>query len=193
LQAPAYDLTGSAVDRGTSALRDDERFHMTVATFTLLHQWFAALKAEGAYDNTRVVLVSDHGRGTTDYPGNIVLPNGVRLQSYNPLLMVKDFGDTTKTRATSDSPATSDVTVDTTFMTNADAALLAAAGTTSGVNPFTQKALVPDKDRGIAIATVGALSTYRHGTHGYTIGDDQWLRVREDIFDTANWNGGAHD
>ncbi|GHV77104.1 membrane protein [Spirochaetia bacterium] len=177
LQPPDYTPTQTITNHGTSILKDDSRYHMTMASFILLHKWFVFLKEHGVYDNTRIILVSDHGRGNTDYPGNITLPGGVKLQSYNALLMVKDF----------DAKDGDALTVDTSFMTNADAALFAALGIAEK-NPFTGKALEPDKENGVTITTIGELSTYRHSKYGYNIDADQWLGVHDNIFNHENWN-----
>jgi hypothetical protein len=32
------------------------------------------------------------------------------------------------------------------------------------------------------------LSTYRHTKYSYTIRNYQWLHVRDNIFDSANWS-----
>ncbi|GHT78942.1 membrane protein [Spirochaetia bacterium] len=176
LQPPDYTPAQTISNHGKSILKDDSRYHMTIASFILLHKWFAFLKEHGVYDNTRIILVSDHGRGNTDYPGNIPLPDGGKLQSYNALLMVKDFD-------VKDGDA---LTVDTSFMTNADAALFAVQGIDSA-NPFTGKVLEPDKKNGVTITTIGALSTYRHSKYGYNIDADQWLHVHDTIFDPNNW------
>ncbi|GHV79753.1 membrane protein [Spirochaetia bacterium] len=176
LQPPDYTPTQTITDHGTSILKDDSRYHMTMASFIMLHKWFAFLKEGGVYDNIRIILASDHGRGNTNYPGNITLPNGGKLQSYNALLMVKDF----------DAKDGDALSVDDSFMTNADAALFAARGI-AAENPFTGKTLEPVKENGVTITTIGALSTYRHSKYGYTISNDQWLHVHDTIFDPANW------
>ena len=178
LQAPDYTPVQNVTDRGKSPLADDARFHVMTASFLLLGRWFDYLKAQGVYDNTRIILVSDHGRGSANFPGNIDLPNGDTLQSYNALLMVKDFNGT-------DSFISSDA-----FMTNADVPLIALEGVINNpVNPFTKETLQTDKDNGVAIATVGALSTYRHTKYIYNLKDYQWLHVKDNIFDPANWSG----
>ncbi|GMO53357.1 MAG: YidC/Oxa1 family membrane protein insertase [Treponemataceae bacterium] len=177
LQTPDYTPSASVINKGNSQLSDDGRFHVTMASFLLLNKWFAYLKANGVYDNTRIIITSDHGRGSVNVKENIVLPNGDPLQSYNALLMVKDFDSNTSFES---SPV---------FMTNADAALFALQDIVANpVNPFTGVPLQSDKARGIDIATIGALSTYRHSQFKYTIADDQWLHVRDDIFKPENWS-----
>jgi YidC/Oxa1 family membrane protein insertase len=177
LQPPDYTPAQTITNRGTGILKDDSRYHMTMASFILLRKWFNFLKEHGVYDNTRIILVSDHGRGNTGYPGNFTLPGGDKLQSYNALLMVKDF----------DAAGNDALTVDDSFMTNADAALFAAHGV-AAENPFTGKVLEPDKANGAAVTTIGALSTYRHSKYGYNIGAGDWLYVHDNIFDPANWS-----
>jgi hypothetical protein len=179
LQAPDYRPVNTVTDFGTGRLANDSRYHLNIASFLLLEKYFQFLKANDVYDNTRIILVSDHGRGSSDYPNNITLPNGGTLQPYNPLLMVKDFY------------AAGTLIVDDSFMTNADTPFFALRDIVADpVNPFTQTPLVPDKARGIAITTIGALSSYRHSRYRYTIGADEWLHVRGTIFDIHNWTKG---
>jgi YidC/Oxa1 family membrane protein insertase len=176
LQAPDYIPVRQVTNKGTSPLSNDARFHMMTASFLLLGKWFERLKEQNAYDNTRIILVADHGRGYANFPGNIGLPNGESLQSYNPLLMVKDFNEKAGIEKSD------------TFMTNGDTPLLALDGIIDNpINPFTGIPLQADKDDGIAITTIGALSTYRHGKNTYNIRKNQWMYVKDNIFDPENW------
>jgi len=176
LQAPDYVPVQTVTNKGSGILANDGRFHLMTASFLLLGRWFEYLKSNGVYDNTRIIIVSDHGRGYSDFPGNIRLPNGDILQAYNALLMVKDFN------AKGD-PVSSDV-----FMTNGDVPILALEGIINEpANPFTEIPLRPDKDDGIVIATIGAVSTHRHNKYTYNIAKNQWLYVKDNIFDEKNW------
>jgi len=176
LQAPDYVPVNTVTDRGSSTLANDGRFHLMTASLLLLGKWFEYLKTNGVYDNTRIIIVSDHGRGSSDFPGNIRLPNGDSLQSFNALLMIKDFNS-------KGDPVNSDD-----FMTNGDVPILALEGIIKEpVNPFTEIPLQPDKDNGIVITTLGAVSTYRHNKYTYNIAKNQWLYVKDNIFDPTNW------
>jgi hypothetical protein len=176
LQAPAYVPSDNITNYGNGPLAGSSRYHVNVASFLLLEKFFRFLKDQGVYDNSRIILVSDHGRGYSDYKNNIVLPDGSYLQSYHPLLMVKDFGGG-GTFATGDS-----------FMTNADTIFFALKGIVENpVNPFTRLPLQPKKSGGVYVATIGALSSYQHTRYRYNIGKDQWLYVKDNIFDPANW------
>jgi hypothetical protein len=76
-------------------------------------------------------------------------------------------------------------------MTNADVPLLALSGIESSPkNPWTGRALASDKADGVLIATIGALSTYRHSKYAYNIRRDNWLFVQGDIFNEASWRRG---
>jgi hypothetical protein len=176
LQAPYYIPVQTVTDRGSNLFANDGRFHLMTASFLMLGRWFEFLKKNEIYDNTRIILVSDHGRGSADFPGNIMLPNGDSLQSFNPILMVKDFN-------AQGAPNNSDI-----FMTNGDVPILALEGIIENpVNPFTKIPLRSDKDNGIVITTIGAVSTYRHNKNTYNINKNQWLYVKDNIFDSANW------
>ncbi|MBR5094392.1 MAG: YidC/Oxa1 family membrane protein insertase [Oscillospiraceae bacterium] len=88
-------------------------YHVMMSTMIQLGRWLDWLRSEGVYDNTRIIIVSDHGtyldispevRFGSDWWEDITL--------YNALLMVKDF-------------SSQGFTVDERFMTNADVPLLA--------------------------------------------------------------------
>jgi hypothetical protein len=181
LQAPDYVPVNTVTNFGSSPMANDSRYHVNIASFILLEKYFQFMKDNDVYDNTRIILVADHGRGSSDYPNNITLPYGGPLQWYNPLLMVKDFNASGGTGAGA-------IATDDSFMTNADTPFFALSGIIENpVNPFTHVSLVQDKDDGIAITTIGALSSYRHSEYQYKIAPNQWLYVHDNIFDAKNW------
>jgi hypothetical protein len=181
LPAPDYRPSNSVILQAEGPFSGDGRYHVKIASFVLLEKFFLFLRDEGVYDNTRIILVADHGRGYTDYENNILLPDGTRLQAYHPLLMVKDFysgaGDPDAALETDNS-----------FMTNADTVFFALKDIVENpVNPFTGQPLRPRKADGVNITTIGALSSYRHTKYTYNIGKDRWMYVHDNIFDPANW------
>ncbi|MDR1637399.1 MAG: YidC/Oxa1 family membrane protein insertase [Treponema sp.] len=176
LQAPDYIPSGNITGYGKGPLAADSRYHVNIASFLLLEKFFRFLKDEGVYDNSRIILVSDHGRGHSNYNGNIALPDGSHLQSYHSLLMVKDFN------------ASGTLETGNSFMTNGDTIFFALKDIVEDpVNPFTNQPLQARKSGGVNITTIGALSSYQHTKYKYSIGKDQWLRVSGNIFDPANW------
>jgi YidC/Oxa1 family membrane protein insertase len=180
-QNPDYNPINSVTDRGNGPFSFDSHYHVNMASLMLLGKWFTFLKDEGVYNNTRIIIVSDHGAGiSSKYPGNIKLPNGESLQAYHSLLLFKDFG------------AEGDLITDTAFMTNADAPFLATNRLIpNAVNPFTGKAIESRKKDGITLTTIGALDSRYHTKYHYRINDDQWLHVKDDIFIFSNWSSAA--
>ncbi len=120
-------------------------YHADMAAFLLLGSWFDELRQQGVYDNTRIILVSDHacylglsgitlGEGRTDWPEvwGSSPEQWTDTTCYNPLLMVKDFGAT-------------GFTVDNAFMTNADTPTLAFDQVVpEPMNPFTGREITAE-------------------------------------------------
>jgi YidC/Oxa1 family membrane protein insertase len=182
LQFPDYVPSQTITDRGNGPFADEEFYHTYMASFLLLGKWISFLKEYGVYDNTRIIIVADHGWGSVmhNYPQNIPLPNGDRMVRFNPLLMIKDFN------------AHGNLTVNDSFMTNADAPLLALEKIIENpVNPFTGLPLQSDKENGIDIVTFSALESHRHSEYQYRIGKNEWLHVKDNIFDPKNWEKGS--
>jgi hypothetical protein len=184
LQTPDYIPASNITDKGSGPFADNSSYHVNMASYLLLAEWFNFLKQNGVYDNTRIIIVSDHGGGSgTDYPGNIILPNGQYLQDYHILLLFKDFNTDGE-----------NFTIDNSFMTNADAPFLAFNNIIDNPkNRFTGRPLYTDKKNGITLSTVGVKSSSQHGKYQYSIGKNQWLHVHDNIFNTNNWEKGKND
>ncbi|MDR2768845.1 MAG: YidC/Oxa1 family membrane protein insertase [Treponema sp.] len=151
-------------------------YQVNVAALTLLARWFTKLQNEGAWDNTRIIIAADHGWNLSDMPFNFHLPSGESLMAYNPLFMVKDFN------------ASEPLAVDGAFMTHADTAAIAVDGIITGArNPFTGAPIVTAKEDGVTITTSHRWSPDHHHRDNFRIEDDQWLHVRDDIFNPGNW------
>ncbi|MHB9293036.1 YidC/Oxa1 family membrane protein insertase [Hollandina sp. SP2] len=182
LQLPDYIPSDVVANPKNGYFAEESRYHVNMASFLLLEKFFRFLKDEGAYNNTRIILVADHGRGYSDYKNNIKLPDGSNLQSYHPLLMVKDF------YSEGDEEANHKQKIDNSFMTNADTIFFALKDIVENpVNPFTSQPLQIRKADGANIVTIGALSSYKHTRYQYNIGKNNWLHVHTNIFDPANW------
>jgi membrane protein insertase Oxa1/YidC/SpoIIIJ len=178
LQAPDYTLTAVSTDKGAGAFANEKNYHVSMAAFLRLSDWFQFLKDNNVYDNTRIIIVSDHGENIkNDIPGNITLPGGESLNSYNALLMVKDFN------------AHGSLETNNAFMTNADVPCLAAGDVIENpVNPFTGKPLVANKQHGVFV--VSASVSWRpkmHYKNTFKIGKNDMLFVKDNIFKNENW------
>jgi YidC/Oxa1 family membrane protein insertase len=177
LQTPDYVPAKEITNKGFGPFAHEEHYHVNIAALSLLGKWFSFLKENDVYDNTRIIIASDHGRDIhSDFPGNITLPDGNSLQAYTALLLVKDFN------------AIGDLAVDYTFMTNADAPLLTVKDIIPGpINPFTHAPLRSDKENGVTITTSQLWQTDRHEKYNFKIQPDEWLYVHDDIFEPGNW------
>jgi hypothetical protein len=180
LQAPAYRPAETITSRGDGPYAHDAAYHANIAALLLLSRYFAWLKEHDAYDNTRIIITADHGWGFShDFEGNITLPNGEALVNYNPLFLIKDFN------------ARGPLTVDRSFMTNADTPSLAAGGLIPDArNPWTGNPLRPDKEHGVTLTTSTLWSPDLHTKYAFRIAPDEYLTVHTDIFDPANWSTG---
>lgn len=153
-------------------------YHTNMAAILRLAEWFDYLKEMGVYDNTRIILVSDHGRGLAhsqelmmeDASGNVI-----NAEWFYPLLMVKDFGSSV-------------FTICNDFMTNADVPTLATAQLIENpVNPFTGNA-ISSEEKFAHEQFVSLNMNSNVDTHlGNTYKEAKWASVKDDIWDAENW------
>jgi hypothetical protein len=177
LQAPLYLPANNVTNKGYGPYADDPHYHVDMAAFLLLGEWFDLLKKNNVYDNTRIIIVSDHGWNIPlAEENNILLPDGNFVSRYNALLMVKDFN------------AEGVVKTDRRFMTQADVPMLVLDGVVNNPrNPFTNNTIQADKKDGVTITTSSRFYPTNHGKNKFKIEDHEWLYVRDNIFDPANW------
>jgi hypothetical protein len=180
-QAPMYVPSNTITNRGDSIFADETDYHVNMAALILLGKWFDYLKQQNVYDNSRIIIASDHGWYlNSKLKPNFVLPNGTTLITFNSLLMVKDFlGDAIVTDT--------EIKTDNAFMTQADVPYLASKDITNAVNPFTQSPLFHNKADGITIATVAKWEDTDFKKSKWAIHSNQWLHVHDNIFDPNNW------
>ena len=150
-------------------------YHVNVAAFLELGKWFDWMREQGVYDNTRIIIVADHGRGLEQFDGWNIDGKSMNIQNVNPLLMVKDFDAHGFT--TSDE-----------FMTNADVPTMALDGLVDDPrNPFTGVAITSDEK--YAHDQLITSSQHWETSEGNTFqtADSPWYAVHDDIFDPDNW------
>ena len=190
LQAPDYVPVDTVTDFGTSAFIYDITYYTQMAAFKLLARWFDYLREEGVWDNTRIVVVSDHGCywNDVDIERDDELDAQVAGEEYNgrghyhPLLLFKDFS--------AGGPPETDTE---TFMTNADVPSLLLGGLVDRpVNPFTGKEIPLDtsalKAEGVVVSVCDRHRPSDNGKYQFAIKDEQWWRVRNSIFEAASWS-----
>jgi hypothetical protein len=183
LQAPEYMPVSQVSDRGNGPWANDEHYHVNMAVFLLLGKYFDFLKENGVYDNTRIIVVSDHGNRflKSSLPNAFTLFNGNNMEGYHPLLLVKDFNDTAPLRTNLD------------FMTNADTPLLATKGLIEDPhNPWTGKPLLADKAAGVTIFNppFNPNKARANNTYTYAVRNFEWIHVKDNIFVPENWRKG---
>jgi len=161
-------------------------YEVNMAALQELCDWFDYLRENDAYDNTRIIVVSDHAKELRRFPEMTVNVNdgerdiNIDLMESNCLLMVKDFGST-------------EFTVDKQFMTNADTPTLATKGLIENpVNPFTGNPInSAQKDEPVQHIFYSydwdALKN-----HGNTFLPGHWFSVHDNIFDRNNWEYLGH-
>jgi arylsulfatase A-like enzyme len=176
---PDYTPTSTIGDKGPGPFAAEDHYHANMAAFLLLGKWFAFLQENGVYDNTRIIIVSDHGSDIphSPFPNNITLPNGQILETYNSLLLVKDFY--------ADNP----LATKNTFMTNADVPVLATDNLIQNpINPFSKKPIVMQKENGATITTAANGGIKHQLKYAFKVESKDWLHVKDDIFKPENWS-----
>lgn len=156
------------------------QYHTDVAAMMALGRWFDDLREKGVYDNTRIILVSDHGDALGQFP-QLILEDGADTQSANAFLCVKDFG-------------ASGFVTDPTFMTNCDTPALALEGIVEDpVNPFTGHPIdMSGKEGGIDVFWGHEGNIYENNGYQLEPVGERWYHVEGDIYDTGNWSEAFH-
>lgn len=165
--------------RNSSQLR---HYQTNMATMLQVGEWLKYLKEEGVYDNTKIIIVADHGYYLYQteeflFPElKLEKKHYVDIGNYFPLLMVKDFNAHGFT--TSDE-----------FMTNADVPAIACDGLIENpVNPFTGKAINSDEKTAHDQFIIS-----NHGDFNPRLNNDTsfapstWAVVTKDIRDRDDW------
>jgi hypothetical protein len=176
LQAPDYVPATVVTNYGTSRFGKEPAYHINAASIKRLASWFQYLKDNELYDNSRIILVSDHGP-TPNFVTKIGLPFNV--DQYNPLLMVKDFN------------AHGQLRTDMSFMTNADVPSLALKDLIDNpINPFTGNPITDEnKKRPLYIAMSGSIHLSASVATQFVLNPKEDYYVHDNIFDPNNWKG----
>ena len=152
-----------------------EYYTTNAAVFLHIGNWLDYLREQGVYDNTRIVIVADHGEALGQFSDLVIFPpNGGRidLMAYNPLLLVKDFGG-------------GSFTMDARAITNADVpAMLLKDLLPDAVNPFTGN---PFREAGEGTEMLIYTSSNWEQVTGNTFEPADWYSVHDDILNPENW------
>lgn len=155
-------------------------YHANMAAMMQLGKWFDFLREEGIYDNTRIILVSDHGKELESLD-ELIFNEDVDISGFFPLLMVKDFG-------------ASGFTTSDTFMTNADVPVIALDELIENpVNPFTGKRISSDEKTAHDQYIIDSEDWDIEKNNGNTFLAADWYSVHDNIWDMNNWKLAARN
>ncbi len=148
-------------------------YQSNMAVMLKLGEWFDYLREKGVYDNTKIILVSDHGNPNGHFEN--ITKDGIDLAWFSSLLMVKDFGS-------------NEFTVSDEFMTNADVPTLAFKNCIENpVNPFTNKLISSSEktahDQYVILSKVWDVNK----NNGKTFLSSSWVKVKDNAWDKDNW------
>lgn len=139
-------------------------------------KWLHFLKENNAYDNSRIIIVSDHGRGIhleefADFD------DALAPAFFSALFMYKDFDSHGELRT------------DNTFMMNADTLFLAKEGlAVSDENPFTKQPFAQHKDGEMHVYyAANTLMSRIYNDKKFDLTSHGGWAVKDDIFDEKNW------
>ena len=170
------------MDINTLSYPNSMHYKENVISLETIGSWLELMKENHVYDNTRIIIVSDHGIGQGelaedeyDFP----YLDDFSKDFLHPLLLFKDFN------------ALGEVQNDMTFMTTADVPTLVLDGIVENpINPFTGNPVNSNaKNTGVYVTTDTGLWAPENSKSEYifTVPDDSWYHVKDNIFVDSNW------
>ncbi len=167
--------TAGSLYLDTSMYLGEDHYDVNMAAFIKLAEWFDMLRAEGVYDNSRIILVADHGYSLGQFE-ELRVNEELDVQAYNPLLMVKDFN-----------AEGFEISYD--FMTNADTPAIAMEDLIADpVNPFSGNVIdMSGKYPYVSITLSEEISLSENMGNTLNTDASPWYRVHDDIFDKNAW------
>ncbi len=184
LQYPQYEPVQSVTDKGPDIWKNETthvNYHINAASIKKIAEWFDYLRENDVYDNTKIILVSDHGHSLKLPESYSKFSEKEEYKQFNPIrfnafLFVKDFNQNDPLK------------IDNTFMTNADVPYLATKDViNNAINPFTGKLFDPSiKDEGILVSHFYAPMPRDHSLNTFNLGNVFW-HVKDNLFNPENW------
>jgi len=173
LQAPQYIPAIPVTNYGSSPYNKEHAYHVNIGALKRFAEYINFLKENDVYDNTRIIIVADHGPEPNFFT-NIGLPFNV--DQFNPLLLIKDFNKT------------GELKTDYSFMSNADVPYLALKDIIKNpINPYTGNIITNEnKNSSLYIAISGSIHISVNSTQ-YTLDSSIDYYVHDNIFIKENW------
>ena len=183
LQVPEYEPRSVLTDVSTpyddkEDIQETDRMHylVNVAALKRIGIWLDYLKEEGVYDNTKIIIVSDHGFELYSEPMKDLSDSRLK-NAYVPLFITKDFD------------VRGDIRTDNTFMTNADAALFAVKDVIGNpVNPFTKNNLFDEAVKDVVNVYEAPWDPKEHSQNVFSLDLSRSYSIHDSIFIEENWS-----
>ncbi len=174
--ADRFTMDGESLEMGNYL--QIAHYQINMASFLQLGDWFDYLREQGVYDNTRIILVSDHGYDV----GHLDLtipdcpdPSLSDVELYMPLLLVKDYDRKEDFQVSDD------------FMTIADVPALACNEIIdNAVNPFSGYSIDQPQAKQM-VFVLGSNESKIQTNNGNTFLPGIWFSVHDDVRDVENW------
>nr|WP_321305650.1 membrane protein insertase YidC [uncultured Sphaerochaeta sp.] len=183
LQAPYY-IPKSIITDSSNPLEEDDAYNQidqihyqaNAAALIKIGIWLDYLKSENIYDNTRIIIVSDHGRDVTTPTFKDYIYDGNVHAFYNPLLLVKDFNENNSFHT------------DMCFMTNADVPTIAINNLdVSSKNPFTRNDLYESVNKELVNVYYSSADPRHNQGNVFDLDLNKSFSIHDSIFEESNW------
>jgi len=146
------------------------------AALKLAGEWFRWMKENGVYDNTRIVIVSDHGRNIFNPMFSSQKINGSRTTpaTWHNTVLVKDFN------------SRGEMTLNESFITTCDIPYIVLKDIIEGENPYTGNRITEKKDKMPFTVMKTKFRIREQGKFKFTF-TELFTVHDEDIFNLSNW------
>jgi len=175
--ADRFTIDGVTLDM--SSYNQMSHYHSNMAALSQIGNWLDFLRKNDVYDNTRIILVSDHGRDLMHDKNLIVAKesaNSTTMEFFYPLLMVKDFDS-------------HEFTTSHEFMTNADVPTLAVQNLISGArNPFTNNPINNLEKNAHEQFIIYSHKWNIAENNGNVFLPGRWIGITDSVSNPKNWN-----
>ncbi len=169
-------------------LHSTKHLYATAAAIKLVAKWLNTLKELGVYDNTRIIIVSDHGRGVYNPMFNaqkVPLSKGeirnsdrslknYELAWFHSALFVKDFN------------AKGALAIDSSFRRSADVPWMALDKIIDGINPYTGNPIVEPMEKFPFSPVYLGWRTDDQSKYKFKVKQNYTVH-NDKIFDVLNW------
>lgn len=162
-------------------------YQINMASMAQFGEWFDYMRENDVYDNTRIIIVSDHGHNILNhekykdafklnYTNKDGADSQLNILTFNSVLLVKDFD-------------AKGFTIDDTLTTNADVPALATEDLIKDAkNPFTNNKLTTYQEKPVDIDMLLSEKWSVKNNNGNKFLPGEWFRLKgTDIYDVRNW------